>query len=230
MNKIFDNLYLYEIVLLFLGVFLFMLLCAGLVYFIIKKDDLKKLLLFFPIPIIMIAYPSIQEIQIEKDKFALKKFSDKIIENPNDTEAQKELAEISNKLEKRATSAKDIQAVSFANLLLGNSEKVIDLANKAIEKQEENKKQETPTVDNSSVDSDNSKIEEGQLTDVKVLKNIKELAETQKNLQNNKGTITDTAKLKEQISKIPWQNPKTKSYLSKKILKQHKTVDTIKSR
>ena len=96
--ELFNNLYLYEIVMLFLGVFLFVLLCAGLVYYIIKKDDIKKLLYFFVIPIVMIGYPSIQEIEIEKDKFALIKYTDRVLEDPDDAEAQKELQRVARNL------------------------------------------------------------------------------------------------------------------------------------
>ncbi|MEW7289056.1 hypothetical protein [Aquimarina sp. 2304DJ70-9] len=224
MKSIFDNLYLYEIVLLFLGVFLFMLLCAGLVYFIIKKDDLKKLLLFFPIPIIMIAYPSIQEIQIEKDKIALKKFSNEVIENPQDTIAQKELTKVTNKLEKRATDIEDIKAVAEANLLLGNSEKVIDLTNKIIE-EESQKTQEEVLKDSIAHTEINHRVDDKLIT----LKGINEVARIQKNSKNHPIAPKDTSQLKEQINRIPWSDPKTKEYLNKKIIRQNIKTDTVKS-
>ncbi|WP_128755227.1 hypothetical protein [Aquimarina sediminis] len=212
MKAIFDNLYIYEIVLLFLGVFLFMLLCAGLVYFIIRKDDLKKLLLFFPIPIIMIAYPSIQEIQIEKDKFALKKYSDEVIENPNDTVAHNELVRVTEKLEKRATTVEDLKAVAEANLLLGNPEKAIDLTNKAIENKED-------VIYEPIKDKEEDSLING-LPNIEILQGIKTVATIQKEIESDPSALKDTIILKEQIDKIYRQNPKTKKYLNQKILMQ----------
>ncbi len=227
MKSIFDNLYLYEIVLLFLGVFLFMLLCAGLVYFIIKKDDLKKLLLFFPIPIIMIGYPSIQEIQIEKDKIALKKFSKEVIEDPEDTVAQKELTKITEKLEKRATDIEDIKAVAEANLLLGNSEKVIDLTNKIIE--EESQKTKEEVLEEVPKDSlKHTEINHKVDTKLITLKDINEVARIQKNSKNHPIAPKDTSRLQEQINRIPWGDPKTKEYLNKKIIRQNIKKDTTR--
>ncbi len=233
MNSLFDNLFLYELVLLFLGAFLFMLLCAGLVYFIVKKEDLKKLLLFFPIPIIMIGYPSIQEIQIEKDKIALKKFSKEVIDNPEDTIAQKELIKVTEKLEKRATDIEDIKAVAKANLLLGNSEKVIDLTNKIIE--EKSQDNNDPDTDQKALpiprdSTRNSAINRGVNTKLITLKDINEVAKIQKNLRSQSMSPEDTIQLKKQIDKaIPWIDAKTRAYLSSKIIRQHIIRDTVKN-
>lgn len=62
MKDLFDGLLLYEITLLMLGVFLFLILSIGLLYYIIKKEQIAKLLFFFFIPIVMIGYPSITQI------------------------------------------------------------------------------------------------------------------------------------------------------------------------
>jgi len=62
MKELLDGLLLYEITLLMLGVFLFLILSIGLLYYIIKKEQTAKLLFFFFIPIVMIGYPSITQI------------------------------------------------------------------------------------------------------------------------------------------------------------------------
>jgi hypothetical protein len=62
MKELLDGLLLYEITLLMLGVFLFLILSIGLLYYIIKKEQIAKLLFFFFIPIVMIGYPSITQI------------------------------------------------------------------------------------------------------------------------------------------------------------------------
>ncbi|MDT0687011.1 hypothetical protein [Autumnicola psychrophila] len=110
MESIFDNLYLYEIVLLFLGAFLFAILCIGLVYYIIKNEDIKKLLYFFPIAIIMIAYPSIKEIQVGNNKIAMRENVERLLKNPDNEQARKELEDVTEKLEKRTSSVKDLKA------------------------------------------------------------------------------------------------------------------------
>lgn len=135
MKNLFDNLLLYEVVLMFLGVFLFMILSAALVYFIIKKRAIKSLLIFFIIPIIMIGYPSIQQISISADKIDLSKYQQAYIENPNDSIAKQQLETLAAKLETRAESPEDIVQISKTKLLLGKPEEAIIYANKAIEKQ-----------------------------------------------------------------------------------------------
>ncbi len=220
METIFDNLYLYEIVLLFLGAFLFAILCMGLVYYILKKEDVKKLLYFFPIAIIMIAYPSIKEIQIGNNKIAMKENVEQLLANPDDTEARKELENITEKLEKRASSVKDLKALSEANLLLGNSDKAIDLTNKAIEK-----KQEISTKIGESVERNrdtNSTAISDKKGDVSLatLTNMREVAIIQKDVKRNPTIIEDTAKLKQQIKNTSWNNPKTGAYLSRQISTQ----------
>lgn len=227
MKTIFDNLFLYEIVMLFLGVFLFMLLCAGLVYYIIKRDNIKKLLFFFLIPIIMIGYPSIQEIQIEKDKFALRRFSNEVIENPDDTVAQKELIKVTEKLEKRATAIEDLRAVAEANLLLGNPDKAIDLTNKAIESEVENLDEDEITKD-ISTDSLALVNQQRMIHNVETLEGIKAVATIQKELKKDPSALKDTILLREQIHKIQWKNPGTEEYLNKKIIVQPKTDITTK--
>jgi hypothetical protein len=221
MEKLLNNLYLYEIVMLFLGVFLFVLLCAGLVYYIIKKDDIRKLLYFFIIPIVMIGYPSIQEIQIEKDKFALIKYTDRVLEDPDDKEAQRELQKVAQKLERRAKTTEDFKALSEANLVLGNTDRVIDLTSRAIDKQEkadENKDKEVSPAE--KYDWPGSEKTTETKPQIESLRGIQEVATFQKQLQDNPSAIGDTARLQEEIKKVEWSNPRIKTYLNRKISKE----------
>jgi len=136
--NLFDGLLLYEITLLLLGVILFLILSAGLLYYIIKKEQIKKLLLFFVIPIVMIGYPSIKEITISRDRIAFTKHLNDYIENPSDSTAKRNVALYTEKLEKRASNAEDIMEVSKSNLLLGNPERAVTLADKALQKDNTN--------------------------------------------------------------------------------------------
>ena len=221
MENISSDLYLYEIVLLFLGTFLFAILCAALVYYIIKKEDIKKLLFFFPIAILMIGYPSIQEIQIERDKIALKKYTDEVLENPEDAEARENLQEVTEKLEKRASTVKDLWAVSEANLLLGNPEKVIGLTSRAIEKAGKDTEKELSNTDESVVEEEAVvTTATSKKSDLTNLIDLRELAKVQAEIKNSPSAIQDTSRLKNQIEDVSWSNPKTKEYLTRQVVKQ----------
>lgn len=213
MKTIFDNLYLYEIVLLFLGVFLFIILCAGLVYYIVKNNDVKKLLYFFIIPIIMIAYPSIQEIQVANDKVAIVKYKEEVSENPNDTVAVKNLEEVTKKLEKRASTTQDLASVAEGYLILENHEKVNTLADKAIEMKEN----ELATSPPSSEGEPPVKDTVGNST-IKTLNSYKQIATFQEDLKTNRISPQDTALIKERVNRINVSNPTTKQFIDRKYL------------
>lgn len=138
MEKLFDGLLLYEITLIFLGVLLFVILCIGLMVYILKKEPVKNLLFFFLIPIVMIGFPGINQISISNDKIELTKNQQKLIDNPNDSIAREKVEQITEKLENRASSPQDLVQISTSNLLLGNSEKAISLADKALVSDGEN--------------------------------------------------------------------------------------------
>jgi hypothetical protein len=99
--NLFDGLHFYEIVLLVLGVLFFIVLLFVLVYSVIKKQAIKNLLPFFIIPIIMIGYPSIQEVKIANGMLNIEKLTDEVKGNPNNVEARAALAEKLSKLERR---------------------------------------------------------------------------------------------------------------------------------
>jgi hypothetical protein len=50
----------------------------------------------------MIGYPSIKEISISKDRIALIKYQDLLVENPSDSLAMEKVEEYTEKLEGRA--------------------------------------------------------------------------------------------------------------------------------
>ena len=187
MKSLFDNLLLYEVVLMFLGVFLFMLLSAALVYFIIKKRAIKSLLFFFAIPILMIGYPSIQQITISGDKIDLAKYQQKYIENPNDYEAKQALENLTEKLEERAETPEDIVQISKTKLLLGKPKEAIVYANKAIEKQNIVNAEHTSAIESDSLNpKPQVYVQAAQL---------KELAQIQNNVTSESDTATVNAKL-----------------------------------
>ena len=138
MKELLDGLLLYEITLLILGVILFLILSIGLLYYIIKKEQIAKLLFFFFIPIVMIGYPSITQITISNDKIELSKLHNKVMENPDDSVAVQKMEQLTEKLEKRASTTKDLVQLSTSNLMLGNNEKAETLADKALTRENTN--------------------------------------------------------------------------------------------
>ncbi len=187
MENLFEGLLLYEITLLILGVILFLILSLGLLYYIIKKEQLAKLLLFFFIPIVMIGYPSITQITISNDKIELSKLHQQIINNPKDSAAVQKMEQLTEKLERRASTPDELVQVSTSNMLMGNTEKAVTLADKALEK-----------------DSDNS-----------VAKDIIRLTAVQEQIVKNEKIAQDTAQSDKLIKdvKVTEEMNKFKPYL-----------------
>ncbi|MFD1163835.1 hypothetical protein [Hwangdonia seohaensis] len=217
MEKLFENLFIYEIVLLFLGVFLFMILCGSLVYSIAKKQDIKKFLYFFIIPIIMIAYPSIQEIQIEKDKLAIVKYQDKVKNDPDDEDAKEKLAKVTDKLEKRASTPADLAVISKSYLLLEKPEKAISFADKAISADTKTLDIKPPADKTPQTDLDRNYAVENR---VEELKGIKELADIQKDIKSDSTVLKDSLLLKARIQNVKTTNPKIQQYFNKKYVQR----------
>jgi tetratricopeptide (TPR) repeat protein len=65
MNKLFDGLLQYEIILSFLGIILFLVLLFLTVYMVITNRKVNKILAFYMVPIIMIGFPGIKKIQFK---------------------------------------------------------------------------------------------------------------------------------------------------------------------
>ncbi|MGY3794261.1 hypothetical protein [uncultured Aquimarina sp.] len=214
MKALLNDLYLYELVLLLLGVFLFLILSAGLVYYIIKKEEIKKLLLFFPIPILMIGYPSVKEITISSDKIAFSKYQEEYINNPEDTIAKQNLEKLTEKLEERAHSPEDIIEISKAKLLLGNSKEAVQYANKAIKIEKERK--ERTDSESTSITKDPS-VNASQKSKITAqAKQLKQLARIQNMNSNDIDTNALNAKINE--LKVDKELVGTKEIIKRKAL------------
>lgn len=121
--KIFDGLYLYEIVLLVLGVLFFLILLFVLLYSVIKKHAIKSLVFFFLIPIMMIGYPSIQQIKYGNLMIIIGGLTDKVEQDPTDTKATAELAEKLSEIKRRPFSSQN----ALTNI--NNAEGAVKIAN-----------------------------------------------------------------------------------------------------
>ncbi len=216
MKTLLNDLHLYELILLFLGIFLFLILSAGLVYYILKKEEIKKLLLFFPIPILMIGYPSVKEITISSDKIAFSKYQEEYVQNPNDSVAKQKLEELTIKLEERAQTPEDIIQISKAKLLLGKSKEAIRYANKAIKADSNHA---TIAQENLPRDSEvnNHTIQTRRIT--AQANQLKRLAK----IQDIENIDIDTAALKEKINQVKVD----KELIGTKQIVKRKTLEKL---
>lgn len=139
MTSIFGDLFLYEKILLGIGILLFFILITMLIYFISKNKKLTGLLIFLPVSIIMIVYPSVQGIEIAKDRLTISKNTHLLVENPKDSTAQDQIIKAIENLENRSKTSEDYVIVSKSNFILGNNEKATTYNNKALNQDPGNK-------------------------------------------------------------------------------------------
>jgi tetratricopeptide (TPR) repeat protein len=131
----FDGLYLFEWVLMALGVILFVVLVIGFFYQLTHKGNIGVLLGFFMVPIAMIGYPSLQSIQINDGKVSLEKKADAVLANPADPKARKDLQQQVEKFSSRSFSdPATLTALSKAQFVLGNDEVAKNNLEKALQK------------------------------------------------------------------------------------------------
>jgi len=132
--KLFDGLYLYEIVLLVLGVLLFLALLIAFLVFVFRGRPYRGLLVFFAIPIVMIGYPSIKSIEFDKDVVKIEKFTRELKDNPTDPAVRNELGRAVNDVAGRPSSRPAKLAVlGSAQFALGNESAASETLQKAIQ-------------------------------------------------------------------------------------------------
>jgi tetratricopeptide (TPR) repeat protein len=131
----FDGLYLFEWVLMALGVILFIVLVIAFFYQLTHNRSVGMLLAFFLVPIAMIGYPSLQSIQISDNKVSLEKKADAVLANPADTTARNELQQQVEKLRSRSFSdPATLTTISKAEFALGDDQVAKNNLGKALQK------------------------------------------------------------------------------------------------
>ncbi|MBI2516539.1 MAG: hypothetical protein HYV95_06445 [Opitutae bacterium] len=122
--KLFEGLLLYEIILLTLGVVLFFALLGVMFYYVKMNRSITGLLLFFLLPVVMIAFPSIQKIKFDKDGLEIEKELARLVDQSAHATTPAEKEELKVKLdefkERAATSPEALVTVARAQTLLGN--------------------------------------------------------------------------------------------------------------
>ncbi|MEO1712869.1 MAG: hypothetical protein AAFU60_05985 [Bacteroidota bacterium] len=98
----FQEMFIYEIILLVLGVALFIVLLAGLVLYIYRKQPINQTYLAaFLLPILMIAYPSVTRFSFLNNLVVLERTTKQLEENPEDEEVREELKKYVEEVEQR---------------------------------------------------------------------------------------------------------------------------------
>lgn len=131
-----ENLLPHEIVLLYLGILLFLVLLFVLIYYVIQSRKIKALPAFFMIPIIMIAWPSIQKVSIAGITAEIEHETEYVEQNPTDSEAKAELAKRVEEIEKRHISSSKTQIIlADAHAALGDTVKALTYVGQVLKDQ-----------------------------------------------------------------------------------------------
>lgn len=140
MAELTDGLFLHDIVLIVLGSLMFLILLAGLMVKIMRGEEAGKMyLLGFLIPVLMIAYPSIQRMSFSRDLIELDKAAEYVAAHPEDTQARMKLDEQLEEVESRPIRSSDTRATAAkANYVQGNVQEAEEQAEKALEQDPEN--------------------------------------------------------------------------------------------
>ena len=130
----FDGLYMFEWVLMVLGVILFIVLVIAFLYQIMHKQSIGALLGFFVVPILMIGYPSIQSFKLADVEVNVQKTTDALHADPADAATRQTLEQQVAQLRKRSFSDPVIlTSLSKAEFALGNEQTAKDTLNKALQ-------------------------------------------------------------------------------------------------
>jgi hypothetical protein len=131
--KIFDGLFLYEVVLLILGTLFFIALLVILIIKVAQNRSIKPLLLFFAVPIVMIGFPALGKVKFDKSGIELDKLTKEVAENPSNPELQTKLKDAVAAAGPRAAESQEgLVKVARAEAVLGNQEKAEQTVNKAL--------------------------------------------------------------------------------------------------
>jgi tetratricopeptide (TPR) repeat protein len=120
--KVFDGLFLYEIVLLVLGALMFLVLLYSFVSGWKAGKSVVSLFPFFAISLVMIGYPSIKSIDISSAELKIEKESAELEQNPTDNATRQALSSDVATLSSRPLKDPTVNTtLARAQLALGNT-------------------------------------------------------------------------------------------------------------
>lgn len=119
--RLFDGLYLFEVVMLFLGAVLFLVLVIGLIIRLLKGGNLKGLLAFFVLSVVMMGYPSIKSVQVQKDGVSIDKATRELQSDPTNAQLRSDLEkQVSNVGNRPVSDPATLTRLAKAEFMLGN--------------------------------------------------------------------------------------------------------------
>jgi len=133
--RLFDGLYLYEVVMLFLGAFLFIVLVLALVYQMMHKRNFAGLLVFFVLSVVMMGYPSIKSMQVQNNTLTIEKTTHDLQSKPADAQVRSELEkQVANVSDRPISDPAALTRVAQAQFALGNEKAAEQNIQKALER------------------------------------------------------------------------------------------------
>ena len=129
------GLYLHEIILMMMGALLFLVLLILLVYSVIRKRDLKLMLMSFLLPVLMIGFSSVKKVQYNELIIELQHKTQRLEEKPGDQQLKAEVEQIVATVTARPNeySADALVTVARAQSALGNEAQALTTVTKALE-------------------------------------------------------------------------------------------------
>jgi len=132
--KLFDGLYLYEIVMLFLGIVLFVVLVVGLVYQLMHKRSPAGLVVFFVISIVMMGYPSIKSFQVQAEGVTIETTAQALQADPTNPKLRADLEKQVGTIGDRPVSdPATLTRVATGQFMLGNDKAAEQNVSKALQ-------------------------------------------------------------------------------------------------
>jgi hypothetical protein len=123
----------HEIIFLYLGILLFLVLLFVLVYYVIQSRKIKSLPFFFVIPIIMIGWPSIEKIKFSGALGNIEMDLRELAGDPNNSKLQDDLAKSLSWIEERPISSPTtLLTIADAHAALGDTSKALTYVDRVL--------------------------------------------------------------------------------------------------
>jgi hypothetical protein len=131
-----EGLYVYEVVLLVLGVLLFVAMLLRVVFKTPEKSQWKWIAVLFLFSVVMIGFPGIQEVTFDKGMIEIETWSRILDQNPADSTTRRQLTQAVKDIENRPiASADNLTKVAVANAVIGDTLKALSYVDEAIKAQ-----------------------------------------------------------------------------------------------
>lgn len=131
--NVLEGLLLHEIIFLFLGILLFLVLLFVLVYYVLNRRAIKALPFFFVIPVIMIGWPGIEKIKFSGTLGSLEMALKNLEADPSDSAALAAVNEGISKIGDRPVSnPATVLTLADAQAVLGDTAKAVDYLDRTL--------------------------------------------------------------------------------------------------